>query len=59
MENLEQLIITVVIISLGIFGLMVLVEHAMDEKAARDYKKEIELRKHYERVWKDDNDWDK
>ena len=59
MENLEQLIITVVIISLGILGLMVLVEHAMDEKAARDYKKEIERSKHYERVWKDDNSWDK
>ena len=59
MENLKQLIIIVVIISIGILGLMVLVEHAIDEKAARDYKKEIERSKQYGRIWRDDNNWDK
>lgn len=56
MEILAQ-VITVVIISLGILGLMVLVEHALDGKAARDHKQKLERREQYRRVWKSDDNW--
>ena len=58
MENLEQ-VITIVMITLGFLGLMVLAAHTLEEKADREYKKKLERRKQYGRVWRDDNNWSK